>query len=88
MGLPVISTAYNGATEVMADGVHGFVLTDPADVDSLAGAMRSLCDDGRRREMSRACLALRPALAYEHHLDELTRVYERVVAARRVERAC
>ena len=81
MGLPVISTAYNGACEVMSHGTHGFVLKDPADVGTLADAMRTLCDDDRRREMSQACLALRPALAYGHHLDELTRVYERVVAA-------
>jgi len=26
MGLPVISTIFNGACEIMIDGVHGFVL--------------------------------------------------------------
>ena len=83
MGLPVVSTVYNGATEVMVDGTHGFVLKDPADVTTLADAMRTLCDDGHRLEMSQACLALRPALAYEHHLDELSRIYDRVAAARR-----
>ena len=82
MGLPVISTRFNGATEIMDHGTHGFVLDDPADVDALAAAMRDLCDDDRRREMSQACLALRPRLAYEHHLDELLAIYERVVAAR------
>jgi UDP-glucose:(heptosyl)LPS alpha-1,3-glucosyltransferase len=86
MGLPVISTAYNGACEVMIDGTHGFVLKDPSDVATLANAMKTLCDDDRRRTMSRACLALRPTLAYEHHLDELTQIYERVAARR--ERAC
>lgn len=80
MGLPVISTVFNGACEAMADGTHGFILKDPADVATLADAMRTLCDDDHRREMSQACLALRPALAYEHHLDELIRIYERVAA--------
>jgi UDP-glucose:(heptosyl)LPS alpha-1,3-glucosyltransferase len=78
MGLPVISTVFNGATEIMTSGTHGFVLSDPADVEALAAAMRDLCDDGRRREMSQACLALRPQLSYEHHLDQLLRIYERV----------
>ena len=82
MGLPVISTTFNGATEVMEHGTHGFVLGDPLDTDALAAAMAELCDDGRRREMSEACLALRPQLAYEHHLDELLAIYQRVVAAR------
>src|SRR5437764_4999522 len=36
MGLPVISTKFNSATEIMADGVHGFILPDPDDVDALA----------------------------------------------------
>jgi UDP-glucose:(heptosyl)LPS alpha-1,3-glucosyltransferase len=80
MGLPVISTRFNGATEVMADGVHGFVLDDPADVDALADAMRKLMDPNLRARMREACLALRPALSYETHLDNLQRVYDRVVA--------
>jgi UDP-glucose:(heptosyl)LPS alpha-1,3-glucosyltransferase len=82
MGLPVISTRFNGATEVMDNGTHGFVLDDPADVDALAAAMRDLCADDRRAEMSQACIALRPRLAYEHHLDELLAIYQRVAAAR------
>jgi UDP-glucose:(heptosyl)LPS alpha-1,3-glucosyltransferase len=82
MGLPVISTTFNGATEIMEHGTHGFVLSNPAYVDALAAAMRDLCDDDRRREMAEACLALRPRLAYEHHLNELLAIYMRVIAAR------
>jgi UDP-glucose:(heptosyl)LPS alpha-1,3-glucosyltransferase len=77
MGMPVISTVFNGATEIMTDGVHGYVLSDPTDVDALADAMRKLLDPERRRAMSEACLALRPRLSYEHHVDELLRIYER-----------
>ncbi|HLL90443.1 MAG TPA: glycosyltransferase family 4 protein [Tepidisphaeraceae bacterium] len=82
MGLPVISTRFNGACEVVADGVHGFVLDDPNDLDALAGAMRKLMDPELRAQMREACLALRPRLSYETHLDDLTRVYERVQATR------
>jgi UDP-glucose:(heptosyl)LPS alpha-1,3-glucosyltransferase len=77
MGLPVISTAFNGACEIMTDGRHGFVLADPADVGALSGAMRRLLDATARREMSQACLALRPSLAYENHLDQLIAIYSR-----------
>ena len=82
MGLPVISTKFNGATEIMADGVHGYVLDDPNDVDVLADAMRKMLDPQRRREMSKACLELRPRLSYEHHLDQLIEIYQRVHSAR------
>lgn len=77
MGLPVVSTRFNGACEVMTEGTHGFVLPDPADVDALAGAMRRMLDDPARAAMSRACLRLRPTLAYGHHVDELLRIYGR-----------
>jgi UDP-glucose:(heptosyl)LPS alpha-1,3-glucosyltransferase len=80
MGVPVISTVFNGATEVMTDGVHGFILKDPADVDALAGAMTTLCDDDRRREMTEACKTLRTTLAYEHHVDQLMAIYDRAMA--------
>jgi UDP-glucose:(heptosyl)LPS alpha-1,3-glucosyltransferase len=75
MGLPVVSTVFNGACEIMTDGKHGFVLSDPSDVEALAAAMRQLLDPRRREEMSRACLELRPRLAYAHHLEQLLAVY-------------
>jgi UDP-glucose:(heptosyl)LPS alpha-1,3-glucosyltransferase len=77
MGLPVISTCFNGACEVMTEGQHGFVLPDPGDVQALAAAMRQMLDDTARRRMHEACLTLRPRLAYEHHLEELLRLYDR-----------
>ena len=77
MGVPVISTVFNGATEIMTDGMHGYVLKDPNDVNPLADAMCKLLDGSRRQTMREACLALRPTLSYEHHLDELMKVYDR-----------
>jgi UDP-glucose:(heptosyl)LPS alpha-1,3-glucosyltransferase len=77
MGLPVISTVFNGATEIMKDGVHGFVLEDPEDVSALADAMRKMLDPQLRARMRQACLELRPRLSYEHHVDELLGIYER-----------
>ena len=75
MGLPVISTAQNGACEIMVDGVHGRVVADPADAAAVADAVRSVLVDGTRDRMSAACLALRPALSQEHHLDAVERAY-------------
>jgi UDP-glucose:(heptosyl)LPS alpha-1,3-glucosyltransferase len=75
MGLPVISTIFNGACEIMTPGQHGDVLADPADINALAGAMKHLLDPQARQAMSAACLALRPRLAYQHHLDELLKIY-------------
>lgn len=78
MGVPVISTRFNGATEIMTDGVHGFVLDDPDDVNALAEALRKMMDPRRREEMSAACMELRPRLSYGHHLDQLEGIYQGV----------
>jgi UDP-glucose:(heptosyl)LPS alpha-1,3-glucosyltransferase len=77
MGLPVISTVFNGACEIMTTGEHGYVLPDPADVDALSQSMQALLVPGARDAMSRACLALRSRLAYGHHLDQLMGIYQR-----------
>jgi UDP-glucose:(heptosyl)LPS alpha-1,3-glucosyltransferase len=79
MGVPVISTKFNGACEIMREGVHGFVLEDPDDVEALAEAMRKMLDPHRREAMSKACLELRGALSYEHHLDRLEEIYAEVM---------
>jgi len=76
MGLPVISTRFNGACEIMTDGMHGFVLPDPTDVSALTQAMRKLFDPEARAQMSSACLELRPRLAYPQHVDRLLQIYE------------
>jgi UDP-glucose:(heptosyl)LPS alpha-1,3-glucosyltransferase len=78
MGLPVISTKQNGATEIMAHGVHGYVLESADDIEGLTRAMRDLCDPATRQRMREACLRLRTRLAYETHLTTLESIYERV----------
>ena len=78
MGVPVISTKFNGACEIMTSGTHGFVLDDHADVKAIATAMLAMTEDERRENMAAACLELRPALAYQRHLDTLRAIYDRV----------
>jgi glycosyltransferase involved in cell wall biosynthesis len=75
MGLPVISTVFNGACEIMTDGRHGYVLPDPADVEALTRAMSNLLDPNTRQKMRQACLALRPRLSFDAHVDRLEEIY-------------
>lgn len=78
MGLPVISTAMNGACEIMTSGKQGFVLPDPSDVHALSDVLVKMLGPGTRAAMSSSALALRPRLAYQHHLDELLQIYVRI----------
>ena len=51
MGLPVITTLQNGASEVMEDGKQG-ILLDRGDPAMLADAMAEMLDRERLRAMS------------------------------------
>ena len=81
MGLPVISTARNGACEIMADGREGFVLDDPSDIASLARAMTAMVDNDCRARMSAAARSLRPELSQENHVDRLLSAYRQVCSS-------
>ena len=82
MGLPVISTKFNGATEIMTHGVDGFVLDDPANINALAAAMKNLMDPRRRMVMREACLGQRSRLSFENHVGELLKLYQTATARR------
>ncbi len=82
MGTPAISTAYNGASALLAaDGADhsarlGLVIPDPADHTALAAAMAELADPARRTH----CHAMRHQLAADlsmgRHVDQLEHLLE------------
>lgn len=76
-GVPVISTRFNGACEVMTDGVHGFVLPRPDDIAALAGAIGRVVNPHVNSSMRRACRVLRPKLSYQAHVEQLESIYAR-----------
>lgn len=49
-GLPVITSANAGVSEVITDGLNGFLLRDPTNALELAGLIRRLIDDPSLRE--------------------------------------
>ena len=49
-GVPVVTTRANGASEIMAEGVHGSIIDAPDDVPALAAALRWWSDATRREE--------------------------------------
>lgn len=77
MGLPVISTVFNGSCEYMTDGVHGRVLPD-VEPRAIARAIAEYAGDAQRLATARAaCLAMRPRLSAERHVDRVLAVYEK-----------
>lgn len=78
MGLPVISTVFNGACEIMRDGEHGFVLSDPSNIDQIAGSMKRLMDIKFRQKCAAACLNLRARLSFDEHVHNLEQIYQSI----------
>jgi UDP-glucose:(heptosyl)LPS alpha-1,3-glucosyltransferase len=82
MGLPVISTSRNGACEVMADGVHGRVLTDPHDISALANAIREMDNPVSLERFGSACMALRSTLSQQKHVSSVEKFYLQLCEAK------
>lgn len=78
-GLPAITTIYNGAAEVMADGIHGYVIGSGESVRRLTDAIRLLADDDHRRECGRNGRQLRERLSMRRHTEEMLAVYQEIL---------
>lgn len=74
-GLPVVTSRFNGAGELMQPGVHGHVLEDPQDDAALASCLRSMLDPRVRKEMSEAALSMIAEHPLERNCEEMLQVY-------------
>ena len=64
-GLPVVASRATGASELLSEGVDGYVLDDPADDATCAERLERLLDPARRRAMGEAARRL----SLHHTLD-------------------
>jgi UDP-glucose:(heptosyl)LPS alpha-1,3-glucosyltransferase len=83
-GIPSATTRFNGAGELLTEGVDGFVLDDPADDRHLAGRLQELLDPARRRRMGEAARQLALQHTLDRNCDEMLDVYRDVMESRLV----
>jgi UDP-glucose:(heptosyl)LPS alpha-1,3-glucosyltransferase len=81
-GLPVITTACNGASELMTDGREGFVITAPDARGELALALDRMADDSIRMPMVAHASRLGQAHTFDEHAARLIKVFEEVAAGK------
>jgi len=74
-GLPVITTGYNGVSEVMTDGQEGFVVDQPADIATLAEKMKQMLDPDLRADMGIAARRLAEKHTMERQTAEFVTLY-------------
>jgi UDP-glucose:(heptosyl)LPS alpha-1,3-glucosyltransferase len=78
-GLACITTRWDGAAEVVSDGVSGFVLAEPTDVGRLADCVQKLRHPALRKAMGEAARVSSQRGSMAQHARELLAVYEDVV---------
>lgn len=81
-GLPVITTRFNGAAELMTDNKEGFILADPADITTLAARMEKLLDPALREELGAAGRASALRHTIEDQADQFVELYEEISSAK------
>jgi UDP-glucose:(heptosyl)LPS alpha-1,3-glucosyltransferase len=79
-GLPVITTRYNGASELLHPPREGFVIADPHDHGHLAWCLLQFLDGGRRALCAQAARRRSAQWTFEHHYQELLAVFKEAMA--------
>jgi UDP-glucose:(heptosyl)LPS alpha-1,3-glucosyltransferase len=80
-GLPVITTRYNGVSELLSPLSEGYVINDPHDHEHLSWCMEQLLDSSRRQACAQAARRTAQQWTFEHHYRQLQQVFAE--AARR-----
>jgi UDP-glucose:(heptosyl)LPS alpha-1,3-glucosyltransferase len=83
-GLPVITTRYNGASELLSPPADGLVIDDPHDAAALGAAMTRMLDHGYRSAAAQAARQTGNRWTFEHHYRAMLEVFGEV---RRTKRA-
>jgi UDP-glucose:(heptosyl)LPS alpha-1,3-glucosyltransferase len=81
-GLPVITTVQNGASELLAHGREGFILTAPDARGELVAALGHLQNDIKRREMASLATRLGQQQTFDAHVARLLSVFMEVNSAK------
>lgn len=77
-GLPVITSKYNGASELLTPPTDGIVIDDPHDAPALASAMHRFTDRTYRAAASSAARQIGTKWTFEHHYQALLDVFGEV----------
>ena len=81
-GLPLITSRYNGASEMFRDGQDVLLVDDPADDAAMAGAMRILLDDSARRRLGEAARATILQHSFQRNVDQILEIYQEILDRR------
>jgi UDP-glucose:(heptosyl)LPS alpha-1,3-glucosyltransferase len=75
-GVPVITSASNGFTEIMTAGVHGEIIDDPADVEAMAESLEKWSNGDRRKNARAELQQLAARYDIQGNVEQSLRIIE------------
>lgn len=78
-GLPVITTAYCGTSEIIKEGQEGFVVASPTNIKLLADRINSLADSELRRRMGASGRLRAEEFPYSRNMREILDIYDQYI---------
>jgi UDP-glucose:(heptosyl)LPS alpha-1,3-glucosyltransferase len=82
-GLPVVTSRYNGASELLSPPREGYVIDDPHDHERLAWCLSQLLDLDRRAQCAQAARRAAQQWTFEQHYQQLLRVFAEAAVRKR-----
>ncbi|MDP8235397.1 MAG: glycosyltransferase family 4 protein [Candidatus Erginobacter occultus] len=80
-GLPVITTAYCGTSEIIQEGQEGYIVPTPSDTVLLADRIRRLGDRELRRRMGEAARRRAEEFPYSRNMQEVLDIYDQYIGS-------
>ena len=78
-GLPVITTRLSGASEIIRDGLQGFVIDKPEDIETIAEKILFLMARDENQRMSSEARKLAENFSFKTYIDKMIKLYHDVV---------
>jgi len=81
-GLPVLTSRFNGAAELISEGREGYILPDPDDLSELLARLQLLFEADVRRRMGAAGRRLAMKHTFARNVDQMLELYEQSLSER------
>jgi UDP-glucose:(heptosyl)LPS alpha-1,3-glucosyltransferase len=79
-GLPVITTKLSGASEIIQENIHGFVIDRPENINTLAEKIRILMDREINIKMGLEARKLAEKYSFKVHIEKTFKLYQSLLS--------
>ncbi|NOX57959.1 MAG: glycosyltransferase, partial [Planctomycetes bacterium] len=83
IGLPCVTTKFDGAAEVIEDGVNGYVVKSPDDIGAIASAVRKIAEGKLLPTADRSTPSTVSGFTMRKHAEHVVKLYEKLLNMRR-----